>query len=86
MNDKPKYRNLHNEDVPWARLIGKHKDYPTKELLKLALRIKPSKGKRVREIIEESEESEEEVLPKRKRKKELEESKEEVLPKRTRKK
>lgn len=69
LNDSPKYKNLQNADVPWVRLIGKHKDYPTKELLKLALSIKPSRGKRGREILEESEESEEEVLPKRARKK-----------------
>jgi len=47
LKDNPKYKNLQNAYVPWARLIGTHKDYPTKELLKLALRIKPSKGKRV---------------------------------------
>lgn len=69
MNDMPKYRSLRNKDVPWAHLLGKHMHYPTKELLKLAWRIKPSKGKRAREIMEQWEEIEEEVQPKRTRKK-----------------
>lgn len=50
------YRNLRNATVPWAHLIGRHKDYPTKELFKLALRTKPGAMKRIRELIEESEE------------------------------
>lgn len=66
---KKNYKNLLNTQVPWASCIGKHKDYPTKELLELALRVKPGAEKRLRELKEESEESEEEVRSKRVRRK-----------------
>jgi hypothetical protein len=58
---KKNYKNLHEAEVPWAELIGKHMHYPTKELLELALTTKPAPKKRLRELIEESEESEEDV-------------------------
>lgn len=64
---KVNYRSLHNADVPWASCIGVHKDFPTKELLELAQRLKPEAGKRLRELILESEEDEEVVRPSRKK-------------------
>ena len=58
---KKNYKNLHNTEVPWARLIGLNFNYPSKELLELALKTKPEPKKRLRELIEESEESEEDI-------------------------
>lgn len=63
------YKNLLNALVPWASYIGKHKDYPTKELLEFAQRLKPAPKKRLRELIEESEERMEEVQCRRVRRK-----------------
>jgi hypothetical protein len=57
--NKKNYKNLRDAEVPWAELIGKHMNYPTMELLVLALTTKPAPKKRLRELIEEYEESEE---------------------------
>jgi hypothetical protein len=58
---KKNYKNLRDAEVPWADLIGKHVNYPTMELLTLALTTKPAPKKRLRKLIEESEESEGDV-------------------------
>lgn len=58
---KKNYKGLHNTDVPWVGLLGKHMHYPTKELLELALNTKPAPKKRLRELIADSDESEEDA-------------------------
>ncbi len=62
-----KYENLNNKKVAWVAEIGTNKAYPSASLLRYAMTLKPTAGKRKRELIDESEEEAEVKLNKRSR-------------------
>ena len=53
------YKSLKGKKVKWSKKIGQ-KNFPTKDLLNFALKLKPGSNKRIRELIEDSEEIEDE--------------------------
>mmetsp|Transcript_10472 Transcript_10472/g.9397 ORF Transcript_10472/g.9397 Transcript_10472/m.9397 type:complete len:184 (-) Transcript_10472:331-882(-) len=55
----PRYNALNGTKVYWTNKIG-NKNYPSSELLTFALKLKPGDKKRVRELIEFSEDSDDE--------------------------
>ena len=40
----------------WHEKLGKHKDFPTPVLLDFAMKLKPGEKKRLRELVDESDE------------------------------